>query len=172
VADWRAERKYEAREAQRRLEVEFQEMETNWNSQLESEEIKTQYPDFQEKVVEAANRGDWKLTAEASILVRASPVGAHVAHHLASDPAESRRIASLSVVEQAQEIGRIEGRYLTAKGTAQSAPARETPSSQPSKAPPPPKKTVRGAGGRFDIDPATDDFSAFEAKSRKVLESQ
>lgn len=160
------------REGRRQMEEGFREMETNWNTQIASEEVKEKYPDFQEKVLEPANRGDWKLSFEGSLLVRSSPVGADVAYHLASDPTESRRIAGLSVVEQAQEIGRIEGRYLASKGTAQSEPARETPKAKPSKAPPPPKKTVRGAGGRFDIDPATDDFSAFEAKSRKVLESQ
>lgn len=171
MAEWKAERKYEAREQRRRLELEFQEMEQNWETQISSDEVKAEYPDFEEKVLKSANRGDWVLSPEASIFVRSSPVGAHVAHHLASDPAESRRIASLSVAEQALEIGRIEGRYM-ARGTASSQPARETPSAQPSKAPPPPKKTVRGTGGRFDVDPATDDFAAFEAKSRKVLESQ
>jgi hypothetical protein len=172
LAEWRAIQKIEARDRKRALEAEFNKMQEGWNAQLNAEETKSEYPDFDEKVVKAADRGDWKLTPEGSILVRSSPVGAHVAYYLASNPAESERIAQLGMADQAREIGRIEGRFLSRSTATDAQPARETPTAQPSKAPPPPKQTVRGAGGRFDIDPATDDFSGFDKMAKRVLESQ
>lgn len=166
MAEYRQEVKLQEREAKAALQAEFDTMEKNWQSQTSSEEVKAQYPDFEDKVIKGADRGDWKLSLEGSLMVRSSPVGAHVAYHLANNPDESARIAQLSPVEQALEIGRIEGRFMGAR-------QEQTPNTgakpSVSKAPPPPKHTARGAGGRFSIDPATDDFAAFEQSARRTL---
>lgn len=165
MAEYRQEQKFQQREQEAELAKEFQAMEQNWNEQTSSEELATLYPDFDEKVNKGADRADWKLSLEGSILVRSSPVGAHVAYHLASNPAEAARIAELHPFEQALEIGRIEGRFMT-PGTT-SSPGTKQP--QVSKAPPPPKNTARGAGGRFSVDPATEDFTSFEQSATRIL---
>jgi hypothetical protein len=81
-----------------------------------------------------------------------SDMGAEVAYHLASNPAEAQRIASLTPRAQAREIGRIEAML-----SQPSKPKAKTVSDAPE-----PVASARGNNGRFTVNPDTDDFAAFE----------
>ncbi len=120
-------------------------------------EVAEKYPDYQEKVQLAADRGEWPCSQVMALGIMASPVGPDVAYHLASDKAEATRIAQLSPLEQARELGRLEAGFLN-------KPKEATPEVKAPKAPPPPTHQTRGAGGQFETSDDTEDFAAFEAK--------
>jgi hypothetical protein len=105
-------------------------------------------PDFQTVVYDSR----WDCTPVMADAIKQANDGPAVAYHLASNPAEARRIAALNPLAQALEIGRLEARLST--------PAVPQPKTV-SEAPPPPNG-VRGAGGRFKPAPDTTDFAAFE----------
>lgn len=123
-------------------------------------EAAEKYPDYAEKVQASADRGEWPCTQVMALGIMASDVGPDVAYHLASNHAEAARIAKLHPLEQARELGRIEGGFL-------SKPKEVAPKVDAPKAPPPPNHQARGAGGKFEIDDNTSDFAAFEAKYQR-----
>lgn len=123
------------------------------------------YPDFQEKVVETAARGDWPLSQELGELIVDSDVGHHIAYHLATNPDEAVRVFRQTPTEQARYFGRMEAKFSAEQSAATGGePAGKT--AQP-KAPqaPPPVIPARGAGGQFTAAADTDDFLAFERKA-------
>lgn len=162
----KAAREREQAEASKRaLEADLTQMETTWTEKVGADEVKTKYTDFDEKVTKGADRGDWALSPVGVLLVKNSPVGPDVAYHLASNPDESRRIAGLNVMEQAIEIGRLEGRFIASATTAE-APAPK----RASDAPAPPEHRSRGSGGKFSAQPDTEDFSAFDKMADGILD--
>jgi len=118
------------------------------------------YPDYAEKVQASADRGEWPCTQVMALGIMASEVGPDVAYHLASNHAEAARIAKLHPLEQARELGRIEGGFLN-------KPKEPAPKVDAPKAPPPPTHQARGVGGKFEVDDDTSDFAAFEAKYQR-----
>lgn len=121
------------------------------------EAARAKFADFDEVVMESAKRNEWPLSREmyASAMEAESP--GDVLHHLATNPGEARRIAALSPLSQAREIGKLEARLT--EPAASTAPKPKTATD----APIPPETGARGAGGRFTVSPDTDDFAAFEA---------
>ena len=92
-------------------------------------------------------------TPVMALAMKTSEQGPDVAYFLASNPGESERIAALSPLEQAREMGRLEGRYAY----------QETPSvRRVTNAPNPPTDLTRGGGGKFQTSADTDDFAAFD----------
>lgn len=162
LAEWKADMRWNERERQKALDTQVQEIEDGWTKKVNSDETKAKYADFDEKVTKGADRGDWDLSPIGVVLVKASPVSDDVAYHLATNPEESRRIAQLNPIEQAQEFGRLEGRFMNSGG---STPAPKVASD----APPPPSNRSRGAGGKFQTSPDTDDFGAFDKYADGVL---
>jgi hypothetical protein len=123
--------------------------------QERAEKAVERYPDFEEKVVKGA-QGEtptWVATPVMSLAMKTSDVGPDVAYHLATNPEESKRIAALSPLEQAREMGRLEGKF-----TYQEKP----PAKKVSEAPEPPTQVTKGAGGKFKVSEDTDDFTAFD----------
>lgn len=128
------------------------------------------FPDFQEVVLDTANRNEWALTEVVAKLAVQSEFGHDVFYDLARDPAEAQRVANLSPVEQARWFGRREafysassaatGQQQTPRNGAQSngtsLPVRTT------KAPPPPQIRLRPGGNPEPVTAATPDFAAFE----------
>lgn len=164
LAIYHADQRFEMREAQAQIAREVQELEDGWKTRTGTEEFKAKYPDFEEKVTRGGDRGTWDCTPIGAIVIKGSEVGGDVAYHLATNPAESKRIAALPPLEQVRELGRLEGRFL-----AENARSATPPPAAVTKAPPPPEGRARGAGGRFAVQPDTDDFAAFDAMADSVL---
>lgn len=157
TARFHARQEFQEQTRQAEIRSQIAEVETKWAGAVAQPDVVAQYPDFAQKVTEGAQKGLWDCTAHMAIVIKSSEVGPHLAYELATNPAESKRIAGLSPFEQALEIGRLEGRI--------SAERKQTPATPPkvvSDAPTPPQRS-RGAGGKFSVDADTDDFAAFEA---------
>ncbi len=137
-------------------------------------ELKGRYDDQMSKGAELFD--DWETTVIEGLIQKEVPVstdlvelileadpevGAKITYHLATHPKEVRQIASESPLRQAAYFGRLEAKY-----SAKAAPEKSN-----AKAPEldPPIKQPRGAGGKFGFDPATSDFSEFEAGAKKAL---
>lgn len=154
-ARWNA--RAEFREQQRQVDekAQFAELRRGYDARVA--EAAEKYPDYADKVQAAADRGEWPCTQVMALAIMSSPVGPDVANHLATTKEEAARIAGLSTLEQAREMGRLEGRFSN-------QPKEAAPKAEATKAPPPPTHQARGAGGKFEIDDDTADFAAFEAK--------
>lgn len=149
-----AEREAEAEEKRQRTaaEQELQKVHQGW--QALSERGATDYDDFEEVVIAGAQADAWALSDFMAKLIPGSDVGHEIAYHLAKNPKESVRVASLSQTEQAIYFGRLESAITASKKRAQTP---RTP-----KAAPPSTARVRGQGGKF-ANPAQADFKTFEA---------
>lgn len=98
LADYKAEQKVAERETQQQ------------RKQLDStyadreEDARTKYADFQEVVYDPTLR----ITNEMAEVVKESDIGPEIFYHLGKNPDEAARIARLSPLAQAREIGKIE----------------------------------------------------------------
>lgn len=126
-------------------------IDTAWQARQAAFAAKT--PDYHQLVI--ANPA-LPITAQMAEAIKTSDVGPDVAYHLAKNPAEAQRIAILTPIAQAREIGRLEARV---------AELPKPVVNRLTAAPDPPPQ-VRGVGGRFAPAPDTDDFKAFEAWAR------
>lgn len=158
LADWKVEQKLNERdkkandtrlhEADRALAQEFVQ-----NIGKVYDAGKKLFPkDFQTKVIDGANKGQWDLTTETALLISKSKVGAQIAYHLATNHGVAAEIAKLDPLDQARRVGRLEARYLekSKKPVPKPPKARAMPDA------------VRGAGGKFSTPSDTKDFAAFE----------
>jgi hypothetical protein len=68
------------------------------------EEARSKYDDFEA----VAYNPDLPITDEMAEVIKDSALGPDVAYHLGKNPAEARRIARLSPLAQARELGKIE----------------------------------------------------------------
>lgn len=117
-------------------------------------------PDFKTKVVDAAARGDWKLSPTMGELLVESEVGADIALHLATHPEESIRVFGQTPLEQARYFGRMEAQFSAKQGAAPGDDAGNPAPITPRV--PPPVPAARGAGGKFQASADSEDFNAFE----------
>jgi hypothetical protein len=85
-------------------------------------------------------------------IVGESDIGPKIADHLGANPAELRRLEGMNPIQQARELTRLEMRLAE--------PAKPTPKTATDAPEPPPQ--ARGAGGRFQVAPDTDDFASFD----------
>ncbi len=116
------------------------------------------HPDFDDKVIEGANRNDWACSPTMGNLIKSSPVGAEVAYYLATHADESRAMASLSPVEQARDLGRLEATLTPAETPAEPvAPIQKT-----TKAPTPPVHRAKGSVGKLKVPADTENFEDFD----------
>ena len=147
LADWKAEQVVERRLAKLSEENQRRESDRDWQSRV-SRASETM-PDFEEKVILGAQREAWACTPEMATALRASDKGPEIAYHLASDPAEASRIARLSPALQLMELGKLEAKLTQ--------PKQRTVTNAPEPAP-----QARGSGGKFQVNPDTNDFAAFD----------
>lgn len=164
TATFHARAEYQRQAQAAELRGQISQLEANWQGAIAAPEVVERYPDFQEKVVKAADEGKWDCSPLMSIGIKQSPVGADVAYHLATNPTEASRISRLTPIEQALEFGRIEGRFMNSPKAEEAKP---TPTA--TNAPPPPAARARGAGGKFAVAADTEDFGAFEKSADAVL---
>jgi len=93
--------------------------------QERAEAAREKYDDFEQ----VAYSPTLTITAPMATTIRESEVGPEIAYYLGSNPAEARRIAALTPLSQAREIGKIETKLASnppAKRTS-SAPAPIAP---------------------------------------------
>lgn len=110
------------------------------------------FEDFEEKVLEAGLRGDWKLTKDTFVSASEQTHGAEILYNLASDKAEAARVASLPFHQQVA--------YVIEKN-AEIAAAKPAPRNKP-QAGAPPGKTPSGRSSSNPIRPDTDNLKDFK----------
>lgn len=156
-ATFQAKMEFQRQQAVQALESEFNTIETAHNSRVEA--ARERYPDFDEVAVQSA-QGDnpkWQATPVMALAMKTSEYGPDMQYHLAKNPAESERIARLSPLEQAFQMGQLAGTFARQAKEPAVEPTKKIPG-----APPPPTELTRGQGGRFQTAPDTDDFAAFD----------
>lgn len=124
LTDWKVEQKFAARaeaEAKAKAEAEAAKVQAEFSTKLDAARAK--HEDFDEVVGSAP-----PITAVMRDFLLDSAVGADLMYQLASDAAETRRISLLSPIAQIKALTALEGKH---------APAPETKSKAPSKAPEP-----------------------------------
>lgn len=118
----------------------------------------SQFDDFQEKVIDRGNRGEYPLTEHTVMMALDSDVGHKVLYDIASNLKLARQLAGMDETQQARAFGRLEARH------AATAEPKEKPKSTVTKAPPPPSRRSRGTGGRKGLDPKTASIEDLEKK--------
>ena len=111
--------------------------------------------DFREQVAAAklrhkdfeavAFRQDMHVSPDLAAMVKSSDQGAELAYYLGKNPETASRISTMSAVEAAREVGRIEARLSSPP------PPRKTTTA------PPPVGTVRAGGGSASSAPSDPD---------------
>lgn len=143
--------------------AELARLEANWQGNIGK--VVERLPDFNEKVVQTAEKGEWPCPPIVSLGIRDSSVGPDIAYHLATNIGEAKRIAALDPYQQAREFGKLEYRFQ-AEETARSKPPAPV---KVSETPAPPSSQVRGSGGKFATAADTEDFASFEKMADGVL---
>lgn len=166
TATFHAEQTFQRLQREAEAKAQLTEVESRWAGAIADAEVVQQYLDFAEKVTEGASKGTWDCSPLMALMIKGSEVGPHIAYHLATNAAESKRIAGMVPIEQALEIGRLEGRIAAERATKPAPAARVA-----SNAPPPPPRT-RGAGGKFTVEADTDDFAAFDKHADSLIRSK
>lgn len=163
VAKYDAKIEIMQEQAHARFQVEAASLDAKWTKNLTTATAK--YPDFDDVVVKGAEAKKWPCPAVIAVGIKDSEYGPDIAYHLASNPDEAIKLSKLSTLEQAREFGRLEEREATKAARAAKKAEREASGKVPnrtSKAPTPPKRQVRGSGGKFRTPADTDDFAAFD----------
>jgi hypothetical protein len=158
LADWKLDTRENAREAERkqRAAKEAHDAVIQAND-AKFRERRALYPDWKEKVDAAT---DIPITEIMHTLITESEYRADLGYYLAENPEEASRIAALSPLRQAAELGKLESTFAeddtkdAVKKTAEAVPVKRV-----SKAPAP-VKTVRAQAEASEPDPA--DYAAWE----------
>lgn len=108
------------------------------------------FEDFQEEVVEAGMRGDWKLQQATFEACHEADHGAEILYELSQDPKEALRVSRLSPYQQMKFVQERDTEISTGKKGRTKPKAGE-----------PPKNLPRGANSSTKINPATDDLGKF-----------
>ena len=188
LTDWKTDRKLEARDAKRAQEQQ-QQTEAQQGAEITRAhnervaEAKKRYPDW-EQAFKGLN--DQSFSDPMTVFIFESDVGSDVTYYLVTHRDEMARIAKLSPIRQAGELGKIEDKILAArtdkegdkeadkeddKGGAKEPEEEEPPKKAAAKAAtskaPPPEKPIAGRGTAADEMPDPSDFVAYEAWSKR-----
>lgn len=163
LAQWGADQRIAAAQAETARQRET-EAASAANAALEAkkatvfEKAAAKFADFQEVVLDSIAEGEWPLSKTLGDLVLASPVAPDLLYHLATHQDEANKIFTKSPAEQGAYFGRLEAQLTkpAAKAPEAKAPKIPAPITQP-----------RGAGGKFETSPDTEDFAAFEALANR-----
>jgi hypothetical protein len=118
------------------------------------------FADFDQKVLEGATKGTWDCSDELAMCLIDSEQGDIIAYHLASNPAEARRLSALPSRSLAREIGKLE------------VTLGEPPVVKPkvvSSAAPPPKRSAKGNVRTGSFDPETASMEDFQKWADKQI---
>lgn len=78
--------------------------------QQRQQEFASKNPEYVEKVIQGAERGEWACSEAMAEMIQESDKGPEVALYLASNPDVAKQIAGLSDRAAARELGRIEAK--------------------------------------------------------------
>ena len=133
--------------------------------QKRQEEFAKSSPEYTEKVIQGAKRGEWACSDAMAAIIQRVEHGPAVALYLASNPEIAANIAELPSVDAAYELGRIEAKFAV-------APKAQPPVVKVSQAPPPPERieAVDSTVSVKPTDPESDKLS--DAEWRKARERQ
>jgi hypothetical protein len=162
VADWKLEQREKARQAESaRTLAEQQRTEkvTAFNERLET--ARDKYADFDEALSGSARVQISPAMHEA---ILESETGPDIAYHLAKNPAEALRIAKLSPIAAAKEIGKLE----TKLSAAAEEPAKPATASRKTTVAPEPARPV--AGGTTVVERNPDSMSYQDYKRFRLAQ--
>lgn len=115
LVDFRADEKLAQREQQKRQH------ETESTYAEREEDARGKYDDFQDVVYNP----NLRITTAMAETAKASDIGPEIVYYLGKNPKESARIAQLSPLSQAREIGRIEASLTTTPNVKKTSSAPE-----------------------------------------------
>lgn len=156
-----ANRAAEAQALQRQTQEQRTQLQTGWNSKLET--ATTEYPDLLEKGQVLVNRlGQTLEPSYAQFLtdtLMEMDHGPEVLYYLSSNVDEAMKIVNSGARKATLALGRIEARF------AEVAAEKLAAKPKVSKAPTPPTARARGTNGAFvSVAPDTDDLDAFTSE--------
>lgn len=149
LTDWKIEQRDQTREARQKAEAQA----ATWQSR--ATEAKATLTDFDEVLQNSTA----PMNQAMADVIRESEHGPVLAYHLAKNPAEAGRIAQLSPLAAARELGRLEATL--------SAP-KPKPAQRVTSAPTPP--TTVGNGRSTEGDPATMSMADYMAWRKGALQ--
>jgi hypothetical protein len=160
LVDWKLEAKEQIRtkaESDRRAADAAAAIGTAWNERFEAAKANPAMPDFEERYSEASTMPISRAMHETII---ESEHGPELAYHLATHPDEAARIAKLSPLAAARELGKIEA-------------AITTPPAKPAAAKPLPKPAAIAGGSHApsDVDLDKADVRTFKREFAKRLKA-
>lgn len=159
LTQYRVDKTLAARDQKREAkeqETAAEEAKEAWNTKYEdkvAEGIEA-YEDFDEIVVKGADNSEFPLTPETAMMALDSPVGHHVLYEIATKPKLAKKMAQMSLVEQAKQFGRLEARYETTKKPK--SKHKIVPNTRP------PASRRKGGGGTKKFDAKVGSFEDFE----------
>lgn len=156
LAEYKLDQRFEAQRQQAETERRDREAEgvrSQWAARADATRAK--FADYDD-VLEAADTVPVTATIQQALLE--SEVGPELAYMLAKAPAELARIAKLSPVGQAREIGKLEAKL--------SPSSQQKPKASTAPAPP---KPVTGGKGSVDLSDPTVEYSAWEQARNNQL---
>lgn len=108
------------------------------------------FDDYEETVLEAGLRGDYRLTETTFTAAAESEYGSEILYALANDPAEAKRVSEMTVVQQVRYVDQ-KNSEIAAKKTARRKPQAGDP----------PSNLPRGRNSSNPIRPDTDNLDDF-----------
>lgn len=117
LAEYKVEQKLAEREAKQ------QRKQADSTYAEREEDARTKYDDFQDVVYNP----DLRITEAMAEVIKVSEIGPEVAYHLGKNPDEAKRIANLSPLAQAREIGKIEASLSSNTPPAKKASSAPAP---------------------------------------------
>lgn len=174
LTDWKTEQALLKREQSKQADQQKQTAEEQTKAVLDAhaarvDEAKTRYADW-DKAFEGMT--DSSFTDAIMVAIFESDHGPDITYHLAKHRDELARIAALSPIRQAAEIGKIETRFAKADDSDDDAGGKADEKPEPKPKPrvtqaPAPAKPLKGKGTGDDPMPDPSDFEAYEAWSRR-----
>lgn len=141
LTDWKAAETVSARLAAQQQQSTIQTRVQNFEQR-----VAAQFPDGEPEGLSALRRAP-SLPEGVQEVILTSENGPKLADHLGNNPAELRRLSSMTPTMQAFELAKLEAK-LSSPSKATNAPA--------------PSPALRGTSGQFKVSPETNDFAAFE----------
>lgn len=140
LTDWKAEQKIDAKlkefSESQSINQQARELDRTYATNVAA--AREEFPDYDEKVTRAGQRGEWPCPKEVAGLIKSSPVGPKVAYHLATNLDDAQALANLPPIQQAAAFGMIAAQFVS-----QPAPKANIATNAPMPAP------ARTKGGQF-----------------------
>jgi hypothetical protein len=159
-----------ARQAQERGEAE--QAETAARVKANADKARKAHPDFDKVMAKVTNTEADRVPQFVLNYIFESEYGAEIAYHLAKNPEESKRIASLKPILGLAELGTLAA-TLSKPAAASNGTANGTPPARERGGAPPPITPLSGSGsGSVNTDPAKMSFKELRAYERERARSK